>query len=234
MHRSTPPVPRVVAVTGGFGHLGQALARAFLQAGDRVVLIGHGGTAPALAPAPELVLAGVDLADPASTAAAFARIQDHCGRLDVLVHAAGGYEWERFEGSGAALWDRLYTMNLRTAVVACQAALPMLLAQGDGRIVCIGAQGASRGSAGNGPYAASKAGLLRLVESLADEFKDRRVTVNAVLPSMIDTPRNRHDMPAADFSRWVPAEAIADLILFLASDAARCITGAAIPIVNRA
>lgn len=234
MDRPSPTPSRVVAVTGGFGHLGQALARAFIEAGHRVVLIGHGGTAPTLSPAPELVLAGVDLADAQATAAAFARIAEHCGRLDVLVHAAGGYEWERFEGSDAALWDRLYTMNLRTAVVACQAALPLLLAHGRGRIVCIGAQGAAKGSAGNGPYTASKAGLLRLVESLADEFKDRRVTVNAVLPSMIDTPRNRADMPTSDFSRWVPASAIAELILFLASDAAECITGAAIPIVNRA
>jgi NAD(P)-dependent dehydrogenase (short-subunit alcohol dehydrogenase family) len=124
-------------------------------------------------------------------------------------------------------------MNLRTAVSASQAALPYLLAAGDARIVNVGAGAAAKAGAGMGAYAASKAGVARFTEALAEELKDRGVTVNAVLPSIIDTAANRADMPKADFSRWVKPEQIADLIAFLLSDRARAITGALIPISGR-
>jgi NAD(P)-dependent dehydrogenase (short-subunit alcohol dehydrogenase family) len=124
-------------------------------------------------------------------------------------------------------------MNLRTAVNASQAALPHLLASNDGRIVNVGAGAAAKAGAGMGAYAASKAGVAKLTEALAEELKDRAVTVNAVLPSIIDTAPNRADMPKADFSRWVKPEQIAELIVFLLSDHARAITGALIPIAGR-
>ena len=125
-------------------------------------------------------------------------------------------------------------MNLRTAVVCCKAALPALLERGAGCIVNIGAgAAAARAAAGMGAYTASKAGVQRLTESLAEEVKDRGVRVNAVLPGTIDTPRNRADMPDADVARWVAPEAIADVIVFLASDAARAVTGASIPVFGR-
>jgi NAD(P)-dependent dehydrogenase (short-subunit alcohol dehydrogenase family) len=127
----------------------------------------------------------------------------------------------------------MFAMNLRTAVASCKAALPALLESGRGRIVNIGAGAAAKGRAGMGAYTASKAGVQRLTESLADELKDRGVTVNAILPGTIDTPRNRADMPDADFSRWVAPAAIAEVILFLASDAAAAVTGAAIPVTGR-
>jgi NAD(P)-dependent dehydrogenase (short-subunit alcohol dehydrogenase family) len=120
-----------------------------------------------------------------------------------------------------------------TAVAASRAALPHLLARGAGRIVNIGANAATRAAAGMGPYAASKAAVARFTESLAEEMKDRGITVNAVLPSIIDTPQNRADMPDADFSRWVAPEAIAEVILFLVSDAAAAVTGALIPVTGR-
>jgi len=156
------------------------------------------------------------------------------GTLDVLVNIAGGFQWEKLEDGDPETWDQLYAMNLRTAVVCCKAALPAMLERGAGRIVNIGAAAAvARAGAGMGAYTASKAGVLRLTESLSEELKDRGITVNAILPGTIDTARNRADMPDADFSRWVAPEAIADVILFLASEAARAVTGAAIPVLGR-
>jgi NAD(P)-dependent dehydrogenase (short-subunit alcohol dehydrogenase family) len=151
----------------------------------------------------------------------------------VLVNIAGGFRWEKLEDGDPETWDQQYAMNLRTAVVCCKAALPAMLERGAGRIVNIGAAAAARAGAGMGAYTAAKAGVLRLTESLSEEVKDRGLTVNAILPGVIDTPRNRSDMPDADFSRWVAPEAIADVILFLASDAARAVTGAAIPVQGR-
>jgi NAD(P)-dependent dehydrogenase (short-subunit alcohol dehydrogenase family) len=118
-------------------------------------------------------------------------------------------------------------------VVSCQAALPYLLQSGSGRIVNIGAMAAAKAAAGMGAYAASKAGVARLTEALADELKDRHVTVNAILPSILDTPRNRLDMPQADFTRWVKPVEAAEVIAFLVSDAARAVTGALIPVAGR-
>ena len=130
-------------------------------------------------------------------------------------------------------WDRLYQMNLRSAVLACQHALPWLLQGGNGRIVNVGALAAQKAASGMGAYAASKAGVARLTESLAEELKDRGVTVNAVLPSMLDTPANRADMPDADATRWVAPASLAAVIAFLLSDDASAITGALIPVAGR-
>jgi NAD(P)-dependent dehydrogenase (short-subunit alcohol dehydrogenase family) len=118
-------------------------------------------------------------------------------------------------------------------VVTCQAALPALRERGHGRIVNIGAGAAARAGLGMGAYAASKAGVQKLTEALAEELKDDGITVNCILPGTIDTPRNRLDMPQADFSRWVSPAAIAEVIAFLASDAAEAVTGAAIPVFGR-
>jgi NAD(P)-dependent dehydrogenase (short-subunit alcohol dehydrogenase family) len=225
-----------VVITGAFGALGRAVARAFAANGARLALLD-------LAPVPEqpldgvdsdaMLLGGVDLAEMESTRRAMGAAASRLGAIDVLVNVAGGFRWERLEDGDPATWDQLYAMNLRTAVVCCRAALPALLGRRAGRIVNIGAGAAARAAAGMGAYAASKAGVQRLTESLAGELKDRGVTVNAVLPGIIDTPRNRADMPGADFSRWVAPEAIADVIVFLASDAARAVTGAAIPVTGR-
>jgi NAD(P)-dependent dehydrogenase (short-subunit alcohol dehydrogenase family) len=127
----------------------------------------------------------------------------------------------------------MYKINLRSAVVACQAALPYLLRGGGGRIVNVGAMGAIKAGAGMGAYAASKAGVGQLTEALADELKDRGITVNAILPLTLDTAKNRLDMPQADFSRWVAPADAAEVIAFLLSDQARAVTGALIPVVGR-
>jgi NAD(P)-dependent dehydrogenase (short-subunit alcohol dehydrogenase family) len=225
---------KVIAVTGGFGSLGASVGRAAMAAGARVALLDRADASKAPAElSAALALGGVDLGSGSAASTAIARVVERFGRLDALVNVAGGFRWEKIEGGSIDTWDLLYQMNLRTAVSASQAALPHLLAGGDGRIVNIGAGAAAKAGAGMGAYAASKAGVARLTEALAEELKDRGVTVNAVLPSIIDTAPNRADMPNADFSRWVKPEQIADLIVFLLSDRARAITGALIPISGR-
>jgi NAD(P)-dependent dehydrogenase (short-subunit alcohol dehydrogenase family) len=233
----TDQIARAVVVTGAFGVLGVAVARAFAAAGDRVVLLDLATTAPAAIAeefgAPHFLLGGVDLTDPAAARKAMATVAMRLGRIDVLVNVAGGFIWQKVEGGDVDTWDQLYAMNLRTAVASCMAALPAISEQPTGRIINIGAGAAARAGAGMGAYAASKAGVQKLTESLAEELKDAGITVNAILPGIIDTPRNRLEMPDADVSRWVAPDTIARVIVFLASEAAGAITGAAIPVTGR-
>ena len=224
---------RVVILTGAFGALGRVVARTLAETGAHVALVDAARTAPTDLPADALPLPGVDLADFAATQAMVGDVQRAFGRLDALVNVAGGFRWETVEGGDIATWDLMYAMNLKTALHACKAALPSLLASGRGCIVNIGAASANKAAMGMGAYAASKAGVMRLTETLAEEGKDRGLTANAILPGIIDTPTNRKDMPDADFNRWVAPQAIADVVAFLLSDAARSVTGAGIPVTGR-
>jgi len=222
----------VIAVTGASGVLGAAVTRTLRGFGARVAQIDHGSEA-AGTPAAELVFGGTDLSDANAAVAVMERIVAATGRLDGLINIAGGFHFEKLEGGSLETWDAMYRINLRTCVAACSAALPHLLRARRARIVNIGAMGAVKAAAGMAAYAASKAGVAKLTESLAEELKDRGVTVNALLPSTIDTPRNRLDMPTAQFERWVQPAALADVIAFLLSDAADAVTGALIPIAGR-
>jgi NAD(P)-dependent dehydrogenase (short-subunit alcohol dehydrogenase family) len=224
---------RKIVITGAFGALGAKVSVAVRAAGATVTCIGF--SKPDKAPASLqgcVLLGGVDLGLPDAASAALKAAARQMGGLDGLVNIAGGFRWEKVEGGAIATWDQLYNVNLRTAVNAVQAALP-LLGREHGRIVNIGATGSIKASTGMGAYAASKAGVAKLTEALADELKDKGVCVNAVLPSIIDTPANRAEMPNADHARWVKPEQIADLVVFLLSDHASAITGALIPIVGR-
>ncbi|ARP76562.1 SDR family oxidoreductase [Bordetella genomosp. 6] len=224
----------VVAIAGGMGALGRALAQRFRRRGDLVVVLDRATDAAGRPQAgADLALLDVDLNDVASTRHAFDTIARRFGRLDALVSVAGGFHHETLADGGVEAWDRMYALNLRTAVVACQAALPLMLARGAGHVVCIGSDAIGRAHAGLGAYAASKAGVAELVRTLASETRHRGIAANAVLPSTLDTPGNRQAMPEADFSRWVSLDAVAELILFLASPLAAQINGACIPIVNR-
>jgi NAD(P)-dependent dehydrogenase (short-subunit alcohol dehydrogenase family) len=229
---SAAPAAPVIAVTGGFGVLGRALGDVLAQSGARVALIGR-GQPPAGLPTGTLALGGVDVGDEAAARAAMDRVAQHFGGLDALVNAAGGFEWEKVEGGRSDTWQRMFDINVRSALVASQAALPHFLARGRGRIVNVGSAAAAHAGLGMGAYAAAKAGVARLTEAMAEEFKDRRITVNAVLPSILDTPANRADMPKADASRWVTPQALARVVLFLLSDDAAPITGALIPVKGR-
>jgi NAD(P)-dependent dehydrogenase (short-subunit alcohol dehydrogenase family) len=222
----------VIAVTGASGALGAAVVQALSGFGARVAQIDH-GTVPAGMPTGELRFGGTDLSDAKAAVAVMERIVAATGRLDGLINIAGGFHFEKLEGGSLETWDAMYRVNLRTCVAACSAALPHLLRSGRARIINIGAMGAAKAAAGMGAYAASKAGVAKLTESLAEELKDRGVTVNALLPSTIDTARNRLDMPTAQFERWVQPAALADVIAFLLSDAADAVTGALIPVAGR-
>lgn len=221
---------KIVVVTGAFGQLGRAVVDEVRTQGARAALLGrHVGEAPEGSRA-----WAVDLTSLAETTRTFDEIARHFGRIDALANIAGGFRWQTLEGStDLAEWTQLHAMNLQTCVNACKAALPHLLGAGSGRIVNVGAMGALKGTSGMGAYAASKAGVMRLTESLADELKLKGITVNAVLPSIIDTPANRADMPQAKQDRWVPPQEIARVIAFLLSDAASAVTGALVPVTGK-
>lgn len=220
-----------VAVTGGLGVLGRHVGALLAARGARVALIDR---APAVAvPGVVRVLGEVDLGSAEAAARGFERTAEALGGLDGLVNVAGGFRWETVEAGSIESWDQLYAMNLRTTVLASQHALPHLLRCPGASIVNVGALAAGKAGMGMGAYAASKAGVARLTESLAEELKDRGVRVNAVLPSIIDTPANRAEMPDADATRWVAPQALAAVIAFLLSSDAQAVTGACIPVAGR-
>ncbi len=222
---------KVIIITGVLGALGTVVAEQALARGARVAGIDH---APAKTPATadRIALGGVDLADATQAKQAVDAAAAHFGKVDALINIAGGFTFETVAGGDTANWQRMYALNLLTALNASKAAIPHLAASGSARIVNVGAMGALQAGSGMGAYAASKAGVHRLTEALAAEWKGK-ITVNAVLPSIIDTPANRVSMPNADFAKWVRPQELAEVILFLASDAASAITGALIPVSGR-
>ncbi len=231
---------QVVLLAGASGNLGQAVTRVFHAANARLVLLDRApDRLPQLFPeladnADHLLLGSVDVTDAASVAAAVETTLAHFGRIDVLVNTVGGYRaGQPVHATPPEMWDFMLNLNARTAFILSRAVAPPMLAQGKGKIVHVAARAALAGAANAVAYSVSKAALLRLVESQAEELKRAGINVNCVLPGTIDTPQNRQAMPQADFSRWVAPEAIADVILFLASEAARAIHGAAVPVYGK-
>ncbi len=222
---------KVIVITGALGALGRVVAETAHKRGARVAGIDHAPSQMA-ATADRIELGGVDLSDAGAAKKAIDAAASHFGRLDALVNIAGGFTFETVADGDPKSWQRMYAMNVLTALNTCKAAIPHLVAASAGRIINIGAMGALQAGAGMGPYAASKAGVHRLTEALAAEHKGK-ITVNAVLPSTIDTAANRASMPKSDFSKWVTPQELADVILFLASDAASAVTGALMPVAGR-
>ena len=221
---------RTLVITGGHGILGRAVLEAARADGLNVAVVDHarGQTAPDGV----LELGGVDLTDPAAAQQAMAAVAERFGGVDALLNIAGGFVWQTTDDPEPA-WDRMFALNLKTALNASRAALPFLKQSPEGRIVNVGANAALKSAAGMGAYAASKAGVHRLTESLAEELKATPVTVNAVLPSILDTEQNRADMPDADSAKWVQPSDLARVMLFLASPESRAITGALVPVTGR-
>jgi NAD(P)-dependent dehydrogenase (short-subunit alcohol dehydrogenase family) len=220
---------KVIVVTGAFGALGSAVSERARIMGAIPVMIDY-ASAPANLRTDPLVLGGVDLTKLEAASAAIERARREAGRIDALLNIAGGFVWRTLEESVGA-WERMQALNLATAVNASRAALPHLIESG-GAIVNVGAAGALKAGAGFGAYAASKAGVHKLTESLAEELKGK-VRVNAVLPSTLNTEQNRKDMPKADPSKWVQPDDLAKVMLFLASDDARAVTGALVPVMGQ-
>lgn len=231
---------RVVVVTGVAGNLGIAVANAFAAAGGRIAFVDRSPSRlpllfPELAGSPDHFIASpTDVTDETSVAVAIEEIHENFGRIDALVNTAGGYR------AGTPLhetplgdWDFMLNLNARSVLATCKAVIPKMLQQRFGKIVNVSSRAALHGDAQHAAYSVSKTAIVRLTESMSDELKNDGVNVNCVLPGLIDTPQNRAAMPDADFSKWVSPEAIADVILFLASDGARAINGAAVPVYGR-
>lgn len=231
---------QVFVISGAGGHLGQTLAAACDRAGASVVLVDHrAGRLWSLFPAwvgseRHMLAEGIDVADFDQAAALAKDIVRRYARIDVLLCPAGGWVGGKtVEESDAAMWKDALQRGLYTAVAMSRAVLPQMVAQESGVIVTVGSKAALLGSAKNAAYAASKGALLRFTESLSAEVKGQGVRVNCVLPSTMDSPANRVSMPKADPGKWTTVEAVADVMLFLASPLARDIHGAAIPVFGR-
>lgn len=214
----------VVIVTGASGALGRAVVMRLKADGFAVAAV---DAAPVMEIDADLVLPNVDLADAAAVGAAFETVASTLGSVNGLANIAGGLVWEPVVGGEAGTWDRMFRTNLLTAALASRAALPSLLKQG-GAIVNVGAAGAIDPATGMAPYAASKAGVMAMTRSLAAELRGTGVRVNAILPTILDTPTNRRDMPDANPAEWIKPADAAEVIAFLLSDAAVAINGSGI------
>jgi NAD(P)-dependent dehydrogenase (short-subunit alcohol dehydrogenase family) len=208
---------RVVMITGAAGNLGAAVAKAFADLGDAVI--------PVDLPTNLLDQAQVD-------AVVKKTIAEH-KRIDVLCNIAGGFRMgSPVHETSDKDWNFLLDLNARTVLHTARAVVPHMLAAGGGKIVNIGAFGAQKGAAQMGAYIASKSAVIRLTETMAAELREKNINVNCILPTVIDTPQNRAAMPKADPAKWVAPKDLASVIVFLASDGARAIHGAALPVTG--
>jgi NAD(P)-dependent dehydrogenase (short-subunit alcohol dehydrogenase family) len=227
---------QTIVITGAAGNLGSAVALAFHQAEGRVILVDETqGFLDNRFPDddPRLVKVAVDLLDRDAVAASFAEIQAQYGGIDALCAIAGGFHMgETVHETPAANWDLMHDLNVRTLLNSAAAAVPHMIERGAGKIVTIGANAALKGVPGMGGYCASKSTVMRITEAMAGELRDKSINVNCVMPSIIDTPVNRADMPDADPALWVAAPDLAAVIMFLCSAQAKAIHGALIPVVG--
>jgi NAD(P)-dependent dehydrogenase (short-subunit alcohol dehydrogenase family) len=224
-------------ITGGTGGLGAAVTRAFLDGGWRVVVPIYDEAERGRVPADErLVLQSADLFDPASAAAVAATVAgDDAAPLRAVVNLVGGFAaGERVHATPVEDFEQQLRLNLRPTYLVCQTTLPHLQAAGGGAIVCVSSRAALRPFAGAAGYVVGKAAVLAFVDALAEEYRRDDIRVNAILPSVIDTPANRRAMPDADHSRWVSPEEIAAVVRFLCEDGSRAVSGAHVPVYGRA
>ncbi|NLE46059.1 MAG: SDR family NAD(P)-dependent oxidoreductase [Chloroflexi bacterium] len=228
---------RIVVVTGAAGNLGQAIARACQKAGANTALVDRAPhRLPELFPsvvgsAEHYLATGVDLTDIEALRAMVAECVARFGRIDALINTVGGYDGGTpVHETPPEDWERLFKLNVITVLNACRAVVPQMLSQQAGSIVNVASRSADRGTPRSGAYSAAKAALVRMTESMAAELKREGITVNCVLPGTIDTPQNRDGMPKADTSRWVRPEQVADVAIFLISEAASGVVGASVPV----
>ena len=227
---------RVVVVSGAAGNLGGVVSHAAAALGAHMGLLDRRPgrlqeVCGDLADDPRHLLLGtVNMTDPESVDHSFQQVVDKHGRVDVLINAIGGFRGGTpIHKTSLEGWDFMFDLNTRSVFLSCRAAVPHMLKQGSGKIVNIGARPGVKGTANAGAYSGAKSAVIRLTESLSEELKDQGINANCVLPGHLDTTENREQTPEADFSRWVAPSAVAEVILFLASDAASAVHGVAIP-----
>ncbi|HET7365271.1 MAG TPA: SDR family oxidoreductase [Burkholderiales bacterium] len=224
-------MPRTVMLTGAAGNLGRAVSAAFAATGANLALLDL--KRGSLQDSERQLVLETDLLDAQSVQAAVAKAAQRFGGIDVLCNIAGAFRM------GAPVhelperdWNFMMDVNARTVLNMTRAVVPVMLKAGAGKIINIGAFAAQKGAAQMGAYIAAKSAVIRLTETMAAELREKNINVNCVLPTIIDTPENRAAMPKADPKRWVAPQALAEVILFLASDAARAIHGAALPVTG--
>ena len=221
-------------VTGATDNLGHAVAQAFAAEGASLILMDHAEEHLRSAYGSEGSGRRFALAD-LRDAQSVARAIPTGTRIDILCNIAGGFRMgQPVHETSDETWDLMLGLNARSVLNCARAVVPGMLAAGGGKIINVGAIAALSGKANMAAYIASKSAVIRLTESMAAELREKGINVNCILPSTIDTPQNRKDMPKADPKRWVAPEALADVVLFLASDAARAIHGASIPVAGLA
>ena len=234
---------KVAVITGATGALGRVVTKDLLEKGFVVVapfrkeatkkeLLDHVG---ALGSRLKMIQAEVSVEEDVNRL--FSEVSSTYGKIDVLLNLAGGYKGgQEVQNTPVEIWDSLLEMNLKTTILCCRAALPMMISRNSGRILNVGARTGmeKRYRAKSAAYAVAKAGVAVLTEALAEELKKTDITVNAILPSTIDTPMNHHDMPQADSSKWVKPEDVSKVIQFLISDDSKATSGALIPVYGRA
>lgn len=227
---------QVAVVTGAAGNLGAAAAEALHQAGAKLVLLDMNYDRleqmyGEIAEKGDALLAAVNLMDAAAVDALISDAVEQFGRVDILVNVAGGFSMgPRLHETPPETFDFMFNLNAKTVYHTCRAVVPHMLSQKSGKIINIAARAGLEGKAKMAAYTASKSAVIRLTEAMAGELKAEGINVNCILPGTIDTPRNRQDMPDADHSQWVAPADMAQVILFLASAAAKAIHGAAIPV----
>lgn len=227
---------RTVIVTGAAGNLGRAVAAAFAEQGANLVLVdlNREGLAKSFGVENERRLfVPTNLLEQSQVDTLAKMAAERFGRIDVLCNLAGGFRMgEPVHETSDKTWNFLFDLNTRTLLHAVRAVVPHMLAGGGGKIVNVGAFAAQKGAADMGAYIASKSAVIRLTESMAAELREKNINVNCVLPTIIDTAENRAAMPKADPGRWVAPTDLASVIAFLASDGARAIHGAAVPVTG--
>ena len=222
---------RTVVLTGASGNLGRAVASAFADTGANLALLDL--KPGAIQDSATQIFVHTDLLDAQSVQAAADQVLQRFRRIDVLCNLAGGFRMgSPVHETSAQDWEFLFNLNARTVLHTAAAVVPAMLKSGGGKIVNVGAWAAQKGAAQMGAYIASKGAVIRLTETMAAELRERNINVNCVLPTIIDTPENRAAMADADPRRWVAPQDLARVILFLASDAARAVHGAALPVTG--
>lgn len=225
---------RGVVVTGAAGALGRAVVSHFESRGDRVAVLDYSDEIIITAfprPSPNRLLVACDLTERNACRVAVNKVREAWGNIDVLCNVAGGFIMgEAVHQTSDETWNALFDLNTRSIIHMASEVVPLMQKQDGGKIVNVSAKAALSGLSNMGAYLASKAAVMRLTESMSQELRHSAINVNCILPGIIDTPRNRADMPDADHDKWVPPSDLAEVIGFLASDAAKAVHGASIPV----